>query len=152
MKIFGAALVVLSSVLAGYWFSRRLYFASESCDELLRIMKYVSDEIAVNKTPTNVILRRLSAEKDLSDVCEKGLYSALLPRISALTPDEREIFRIFCDRVGKGGAEVQKTQFDSLSSQLEEKASRRRAELSKNGRLCISLSLFIGALIIIIMI
>ena len=152
MKILGAALVAVSSVLSGYCLSHRLAYASEICGELLRIMKYVRDEIAVNKTPTHIIMSRLRSSLDLSAVPSSGLYTALLPQLQTLDFSEKEIFRLFCGQIGKGGAEVQRTQFDALIGQLEEKAEKRRAELQKNRRLCISLSLFFGVLIIIIMI
>lgn len=152
MKIFGAVLVAFSSVLSGYCLARRLSLSAEACGELLRVMKYVRDEIAVNKTPTNIIFSRLRSSFDLSDVGTSGLYAALLPQISVLSAEETEIFRLFCEQIGKGGAEVQRTQFDALITQLEEKAEKRRSELSKNKQLYISLSLFIGVLIIIIMI
>lgn len=151
MKIFASALIAASSVLIGFCLSKRLSAASELCEELLRIMKYVRDEIAVNKTPTGVIFSRLRSRFDLSGVSDKGLYGALLPELSPLCTDEREIFRLFCEQIGKGGAEVQTTQFDALISRLGDHAEKRRAELSKNSRLYISLSLFAGVLIIIIM-
>ncbi len=151
MKIFGCALIAVSSVLIGFCLSRRLFAAAELCEELLRIMKYVRDEIAVNKTPTNVIFSRLRSRFDLPDVSEKGLYGALLPELSPLCPEEREIFRLFCEQIGRGGAEVQTTQCDALSAPPGDRAGKRRAELSQNSRLYISLSLFAGVLVIIIM-
>ena len=152
MKTVGAVIVAVSSALCGYVLSRRLSFAADTCEELLRIMKYVRDEIAVNKTPTHIILSRLRSSFDLSCASSSGLYSAVLPQLQTLSSEEKEIFFLFCEQIGKGGAEVQRTQFDALIGQLEEKAQKRRSELSKNRRLCISLSLFFGVLIIIIMI
>ncbi len=152
MKILGAVIVAVSSALCGYCLSGRLSFAADACEELLRIMKYVRDEIAVNKTPTHIIMSRLRSSFDLSAASSSGLYAALLPQLQTLNSDEKEIFRLFCGQIGKGGAEVQRTQFDALICQLEEKAKKRRSELSKNRQLCVSLSLFFGALIIIIMI
>ena len=151
MKIFASALIAVSSALIGFCLSKRLTAAAELCEQLLRIMKYVRDEIAVNKTPTNVIFTRLCSRFDLSGVSEKGLYAALLPELSPLCSDEREIFRLFCEQIGRGGAEVQTTQFAALIAHLGEHAAKRRAELSKNSRLYIALSLFAGVLIIIIM-
>ena len=152
MRLFGAALVAASSVLSGFWFSKRLSYAAEACWEILRIMKYVRDEIAINKTPTRIILERLGARFGVSADQPSSLYGALMPRLSALSSEEAAVFNRFCEQIGKDGAEVQRTQFDSLISQLEERAEKRRAELSKNSRLYVSVSLFVGVLIIIIMI
>ena len=152
MRIFGAALVALSSVLAGCFLSRRLSYAADACEKLLRVMKYVRDEIAVNKTPTHIIISRLQTQFGVPASDRSELYGAFEPELGALSAEENEIFRQFCGQIGKGGAEVQRSQFDALITRFGEISEKRRTELSKNSRLYVSVALFIGVLIIIIMI
>ena len=152
MRIAGAVIVAVSSALIGYCLSRRLSAALSKCEQLLRIMKYVRDEIAVNRTPTDVITARLRSSFGVAADGANGLYDALMNGAGVLTAEEKETLSLFCSQIGKGGAEVQRSQFDSLIACFEERTAKRREDLKKDSRLYVSLSLFAGVLIIIILI
>ena len=108
-------------------------------------MKYVRDEICLNRTPTKIILSRISDCDGHDD-----LYSAYENKLSILNLDENRIFSDFCSGIGKGGAEVQRGGFDALLSQYESLLIKRREKVGASARLYISLSVFFGLAAVII--
>ena len=145
MKYAGAGIVFICSVLFGCFLSEKAKQALAVSEELYRVMIFVRDEICVNRTPTKIILSRISGCGGYD-----GLYEAYADKLSALDGEERKIFSDFCQSIGKSGAEVQRGTFDALLSQYEATLERRRKKVGASARLYISLSAFFGLAAVII--
>lgn len=144
MKYAGAGVIMICSLLFGYFLSARSGQALRISEEIYRIMLFVRDEICVNRTPTSVILSRIPG-------CSgSDLYASFESKTYALSGDERRIFSDFCKSIGKSGAEVQRGAFDSLLSQYESILVKRREKVGGSYKLYISLSVFFGLAAVII--
>ena len=144
MKYIGAGLIFICSVLFGMCMSERARQALSVSEELYRVMLYVRDEICVNRTPTKIILSRISGCEGRED-----LYSAFSDKLSSLDA-ERRIFSDFCGTIGKSGAEVQRGIFDALLSQYDAELDKRRKKVGDSSKLYVSLSAFFGLAAVII--
>ena len=144
MKYFGAGLIIICSLLFGYYLSQRTKQALSASEEIYRVMLFVRDEVCVNRTPTQIIMSRIPG-------CDEkaGLYKSFEDKLLALG-DERLIFRDFCDNIGKSGAEVQRGTFDALISQYGSILKKRREKVGGASKLYISLSAFFGLAAVII--
>ena len=144
MKYFGAGLIIICSLLFGYYLSQRTKQALSASEEIYRVMLFVRDEVCVNRTPTQIIMSRIPG-------CDEkaGLYKSFEDKLLALG-DERLIFRDFCDNIGKSGAEVQRGTFDALISQYDSILKKRREKVGGVSKLYISLSAFFGLAAVII--
>ena len=144
MKYAGAGLIIICSLLFGYYLSLRSKQALHASEEIYRVMLFVRDEICVNRTPTQIILSRIPG-------CDEkaGLYKSFEDKLSPLG-DESLIFRDFCDNIGKSGAEVQRGTFDALISQYDGLLKKRREKVSGASKLYVSLSVFFGLAAVII--
>lgn len=150
MKYAGAFLILVCSLLAGAGLSARTGEACDVSEEIFRIMKYVREQICVNKTPTKVLLSRVPSRLDVSEAAEKGLYGALADSLAKLDESERRIFSSFCECMGKGGADVQRAGFDALISRYEASLQERRRRDRDKGRVYTACSLFLGVCAVII--
>ena len=145
MKYVGAGLIFICSLLFGYFLSQRSKQAYATSEEIYRVMLFIRDEICVNRTPTGIILSRIPVCADRG-----GLYEAFSDRISVLSDEEKRLFSVFCESMGKSGAEVQRGTFDAILSQYGAALEKRREKLGGTSKLYISLSAFFGLAAVII--
>ena len=150
MKLAGALIIIVCSVVFGLSLSALSSDACAAAEELYRAMKYVRDEICENRTPTDIILSRLPALFGGADAGADSVYNAYGAALSKLGEAERRVFRQFCDVMGKGDAEIQRGAFDALLSQYETHLNARRQKNKNAPKLYTASALFIGISAVII--
>ena len=120
-------------------------------EQIYLIMKYVRDEICVNRTPTDIIYSRIPTKLDVSQASRSGLYASLSDCAEEAGEEEAGIFRSFCDGIGKSDADVQRGAFDSLLSHYGQLLSEKREKSKSTSRLFFLCSVFFGAAAVIIL-
>lgn len=144
----GAAIILICSLSAGFLLSAKAKQALAAAEKLFVAMKYIRDEITVNRTPTNIIMENLPVDGLLpggGDV--KSRFTELL---KPLDGDMISAFTGFCESVGKSGADVQRGTLDAYISRFEALLAKRREDGKSSGRLYMALSLFFGVSAVII--
>ena len=150
MKYAGAFIIIAGSLLFGSALSARSRQACAVSGEILRIMKYVEDQICSRRVPTYVILSGIPTELDLHNAAENGLYEALSGCLGFLSAEERRIFSSFCSCIGKGSADAQKAGFGPLIERYGSELSARVEENRGKSRVYTACSLFFGVCAVII--
>ena len=150
MKLAGALIIIVFSVVFGFALSASSAEACAAAEEIYRTMKYIRDEICENRTPTDIILSRLNVSFDGETGGADGIYASYGDRLSRLGEPERRIFREFCSVLGSADAGVQRGAFDALLSQYETHLNSRRQKSKNAPKLYIASSLFAGIFAVII--
>lgn len=152
MKIIGACIICACALLLGLYCSGRKAKRLKQCELMLSFMKYVRTEICDNKTPTKVICRRASEEYGLKNAGSAGIFESCRVIYDCVGQGELSDLKSFCERIGKGDAELQRGEFDFLISKTEQTAKSLREQLPKAKELTATLFLFFGVLFVILFI
>lgn len=150
MKYAGAFIILSGSLLFGSSLCAR---SRRSCDvgaEILRIMKYVEDQIFSRRVPTPVLLSNIPTTLSMRSAKENGLYDALSDSLGCLSEEERRIFSSFCSYIGMGTADAQRAGFDPLIERFTAELSARAEESRGKNRVYTACSLFFGVCAVII--
>ena len=150
MKLAGALIIIVCSVISGLMLSAYSSEACEAAEQICRAMKYIRDEICENRTPTDIILSRLPALFGGAVAGAENVFDALSAYLQKLGDGERRVLREFSAVTGKGDAEVQRGAFDALLSQYETLLSARRQKSKNAPKLYTAAALFIGVSAVII--
>jgi len=166
MKLAGAAMILVFSVLVGAILGERKKNASRECAAFLDLFRYVRGQISCFDTPTkliwrgfdNAILRKNGFLNSLADVEDEEIYFDAFTRAFndtepslSMESDVKEFIRSFGGVIGKSSSEEQLSVIDRYISQMSEFYEKSKAEADRDGKLCLTMGFSIGAAIFILL-
>lgn len=157
MGTIGACITVLLTLYIGFLFSRMQRGRQRRLECFLQLIRFIESEISCYQTPLDDIYRRFEGEAlhscgFLSCLREKGMSAALIECRASLCFSEQEFQSLldFSAELGKSYREEQLRGCEYYRRILEEYCTSGREELPVRLRLCRSLTVTGGLLLVIL--
>lgn len=166
MKIVGAALLFIVSVLIGITLGEKKKKAHAECEAFLELFRFARAQIDMFYTPTKMIWRGFE-NKTLDEV---GFLSKLVAAEGDLvyfdafsrafektepslvmSADAKATVRAFGGVIGKSDGEEQLMQIDYLISEMTEICKKAKSDAARDAKLYLTIGFSIGAMIFILL-
>ena len=159
IKLIGALTVVLSAVATSLGLCRLFSERIRQLEGFLKLLRHTRERIACFHTPTPEIFASfqnaaLLSAGFLEPLCEHGFAEALRAARGRLLLDEEELEPLlsFAEALGGGFSEEETARCDLAIAALERALAERREGLPRMAKLCRTLFLGAGLMLVIVLI
>ena len=167
MRVVGAALIFIASVLCGVFLGEKKKAAHAECEAFLELFRYARAEISLFSTPTKLIWRSfenkvLSARGFLGALAsaEDGVvYFDAFTRALDMTEkslcmsaEAKNVVRTFGSVIGKSDGEEQLARIDALIYDMAEICKKAKSDAGRDSKLYLTVGFSLGAAIFILLI
>ena len=105
MKIIGSIFILISSIIASYYYEKTLKARIQKCEEIIDFISYIKTQIEYFSTPINIIYEKYDKKVEMITFLIEKKNCKILGNET-----DRKIFNFF-DSIGKG---FKKLQTESL--------------------------------------
>lgn len=149
MKLLGCLFIVFASVYSSYLYEKSLKNAIKSTTELHDLIVHIRSQIEYFARPINEILKSYYTE---NEIIQEILQSKQNASLSFLSSQAKESVHSLFSELGKGYKKEQIALCEYNAAILLEYKNDLSANLSKKIKIFRSISLFVGACTIILLI
>lgn len=135
MKLIGSILIIFASVIASYFYEKRLQSYITSTEELYELVLYIKNKIEYFSMPVNEILNSYSRDTGIINKLSEPDF---------LDKSIKGDIESFISNLGKGYKKEQVALCEYTLSVLEASKNKMKMEFTKKAKTFRSLSLFTG--------